>query len=397
MVTENPEKEIVNLPESVQIIQLKEKKVYLVGTAHVSKESVEDVRITIQAVRPDSVCVELCPPRLKTLTQRNAWEEMDIFKIVREKKSSLLLAQLMMSAFYRKLGDQLGVKPGAEMLEGVAQARQIGAELVTADRDIQITLKRVWRNLRLWTRVKLFSELLAGIFVSEKIDEELIEQIKKKDQLEALMEEFSGKLPGIKERLIDERDIYLAQKIRETSGKTIVAIVGAGHCPGIERNIHEDHDLEPLEELPRKSLTPKILGWGIPALILTLLIAGFFKDGTQHSVQSISIWILTNGILSALGTALAFGHPVTIATAFVAAPITSLNPTIAAGWVAGLVQAYVRKPTVADFENLPVAIATFKGFWMSPLIRILLVVVMANIGSSIGTFVAGIWIAQRTL
>lgn len=397
MTLENLEYESLDLPASVQTIQLPDKTVYLVGTAHVSEESVEDVRRTIQQVQPDSVCVELCDSRYRTMTQKNTWQEMDIFKIVREKRSTLLLAQLLMSAFYRKLGAKLGVQPGAEMLEGIQQAGRTGAQLITADRDIQITLKRVWRNLGFWTKLKFFGEFLAGLVLSEEIDEDLIEKIKQRDQLEVLMEEFSGKLPGIKERLIDERDVYLAQKIREAPGRKVVAVVGAGHCSGIEANIQEDHSLAPLRELPPKSNIPKIVGWSIPVLILALIVSSFFNNGTQHSIGSITIWILANGILSAAGTALAFGHPLTVLAAFAAAPLTSLNPTIAAGWVAGLVQAIVRRPKVADLESLPAAISTFKGFWMNPLIRILLVVVLANLGSSLGTFIGGIWIAQRTL
>lgn len=385
------------LPESVRRIEVDGKTVYLIGTAHVSKESVADVRQTIAAVHPDSVCVELCRARYETLSQRDSWQKMDIFKVVRQKKSALLLGQLMMTAFYRKLGRQLGVQPGAEMLEGVNCANETGATLVCADRDIQITLKRVWGNLGAWTKLRLLSELLAGMLMSEQIDEDLIEKIKQKDQLEVLMDEFSSKVPGIKERLIDERDIYLAQKIRQAPGKTIVAVVGAGHCPGIERQIQRDHDLVPLLELPAKSLLPRIVGWGIPLAIVAMIASSFLRNGIAYSVDSIWIWVLVNGVLSALGTALALGHPLTVISAFVAAPITSLNPTVAAGWVAGLVQAVVRKPTVADIERLPQDLGSFKGFWTNPLIRILLVVVLANLGSSIGTWIGGVWIFNRTL
>lgn len=385
------------LPDSVHRIEAVGKTVYLVGTAHVSKESVADVRRTVAAVEPDSVCVELCRARYETMSRRDSWQKMDVFKVVREKKSSLLLGQLLMTAFYRKLGRQLGVQPGAEMLEGVNCANEIGATLVCADRDIQITLKRVWGNLGGWTKLRLASELLAGMLMSEKIDEEMIEKIKKQDQLEVLMEEFSSKIPGIKERLIDERDIYLAQKIREAPGETVVAVVGAGHCPGIEREIQSDHDLAPLLETPPKSLLPRIVGWGIPLIIIAMIAGSFVRNGVAYSVDSIWIWVLVNGALSALGTALALGHPLTVLASFVAAPLTSLNPTVAAGWVAGLVQAVVRKPTVADVERLPQDIGSFKGFWTNPLIRILLVVVLANLGSSIGTWIGGVWIFNRSI
>ena len=383
------------LPASVHHITIEGKNIYLVGTAHVSKKSVEDVSNTIETVNPDAICVELCAARHKAIVQRDNWKQMNIFKIIKEKKAVFLLAQLIMSSFYRRIGEQLGVQPGAEMVEGIKQAEKTGAELVLADRDIEITLKRVWRNLNFFNKLKMASHILATLFVGEKIDESLIEKIKEQDQLETIMETFSESFPEVKKRLIDERDIYLAQKIRSAPGTTIVAVIGAGHVPGIQQHIHKNEPIAPLVEVPPKSIIPVILKWAIPALILTLLIAGFFKGGRQHSVESIYIWILVNGILSAVGAAIALAHPLTILATFVAAPITSLNPTIAAGWVSGLVQTWVKKPTVSDLEDLPNAISSVKGFWMNPVSKILLVVVLANLGSSLGTFISGSWIAAR--
>ncbi len=383
------------LPASVHHITIEGKNIYLVGTAHVSKKSVEDVSNTIETVNPDAICVELCAARHKAIVQRDNWKQMNIFKIIKEKKAVFLLAQLIMSSFYRRIGEQLGVQPGAEMVEGIKQAEKTGAELVLADRDIEITLKRVWRNLNFFNKLKMASHILATLFIGEKIDESLIEKIKEQDQLETILENFSESFPEVKKRLIDERDIYLAQKIRSAPGTTIVAVVGAGHVPGIQQHIHKNEPIAPLVEVPPKSIIPAILKWAIPALILTLLVAGFFKGGRQHSVESIYIWILVNGILSAVGAAIALAHPLTILATFIAAPITSLNPTIAAGWVSGLVQTWVKKPTVSDLEDLPNAISSVKGFWMNPVSKILLVVVLANLGSSLGTFISGSWIAAR--
>ena len=383
------------LPASVHHLNLDGKNIYLVGTAHVSKKSVEDVSDTIETVNPDAICVELCAARHKAIIQRDNWKKMNIFKIIKEKKALFLLAQLIMNSFYRRIGEQLGVQPGAEMVEGIKQAEKTGAELVLADRDIEITLKRVWRNLNFLNKLKMASHILASLFVGEKIDESLIEKIKEQDQFETILETFSQSFPEVKKRLIDERDIYLAQKIRNAPGTTVVAVVGAGHVPGIQNHIHKNEPIAPLIEVPPKSIIPAILKWAIPALIITLLVAGFFKGGKQHSVESIYIWILVNGILSGLGAAIALAHPITILATFVAAPITSLNPMIAAGWVSGLVQVWVKKPTVSDLEDLPNAISTVKGFWMNPVSKILLVVVLANLGSSLGTFISGSWIAAR--
>lgn len=385
------------LPKSVERITLAEKEIYVVGTAHVSAESVEDVKATIDAVGPDSICIELCAARHKALVQKDNWKKMDIFKVIKEKRALFLLAQLILNSFYTRLGKQLKVQPGAEMIEGMRQADRIGAELVLADRDIEITLKRVWGYLNLWNKLVMVSQLMASFFVGGSIDSELVEEMKSKDQLENIMEAFTDSFPEVKKRLIDERDIYLSQKIRTAPGKKIVAVVGAGHVKGIKEHIKNVISLEPIMEIPPKSVIPQILKWAIPLLIVVLLVVGFFKGGAEHSVESIYIWILVNGILSAAGAAIAFGHPITILSAFVGAPITSLNPMIAAGWVAGLVQAWIKKPTVHDFEDLPNAISSVKGFWLNPVSRILLVVVLANLGSTFGTIISGIWIAKRTL
>jgi pheromone shutdown-related protein TraB len=386
----------ISLPERVSHVMVDDKDVYLVGTAHLSQESVQDVRTTVEQVQPQTICVELCKSRHQAITQADAWSKMDIFKVIRQKKAMFLLAQLIMSSFYRRLGEKLGIQPGAEMIEGIRLADQTKAELVLADRDIEITLKRVWGYLGFWSKCKLAMQLTIGIFIQEEIDADTIEILKQKDQLESIMGEFAGKFPEIKKRLIDERDTYLAQKIRSAPGKTVVAVVGAGHVKGIVEQIQQENDLQKLMELPPKSVWPKIIGWGVPLLILALLVYGFTK-GTAHGFENVYIWILVTGGLSAIGAAMALAHPLTIISAFLAAPITTLHPLLAAGWIAGLVQAFIKKPKVSDLENLPEAIATLKGFWTNPVTRILLVVALANIGGAIGTYVAGFWIGARSV
>lgn len=383
------------LPQSVQQLHVDGKDVFLVGTAHVSKESVEDVRKTIESIRPDSVCVELCQARFKTMVEKAAWEKMNIFRVIREKKAVFLFAQLMLSSFYHRLGDKLGVEPGAEMLEGIKVAAEIDAELMLADRDIEITLKRVWGSLSFWYKMKMMFHFLCTLLDNEKIDEETIEKMKNSDQLESMMESFAESYPQVKEKLLDERDVYLSQKIKKASGNTVVAVVGAGHIPGIEKHIQMDIPLEPIMEIPPRSIVPTLFKWGIPLAIVGLFVMGFLKGGAQHSMDDIAIWFLVNGTLSALGSALAFAHPLTILASFFAAPLTSLNPMIAAGFVAGIVQAWVKKPTVADFKAIPQAILTVKGFWMNPVTRILLVLILANVGSALGTYISAVWIAAR--
>lgn len=386
------------LPEKVTHITLDDQReIYLVGTAHVSKESVDDVKTTVDMVKPDRICVELCQPRFQTLTQRDSWQKMDIFKVIKEKKSMMLLVQLIMSAFYRQLGKHLDVQPGAEMMEGVNLAKKHHVELVLADREIEITLKRVWGYLGFWTKCKLINHLFLSLFTDEQIDESMVETLKQKDQLEGIMAEFAEQFPEIKHRLIDERDVYLAQKIREAGGQTIVAVVGAGHCKGISEYIHKDNDLEPLKQTPPKSWIPTTLKWGIPALIIVLFGYGLYDKGVAHFFKNLWIWFLGNGVCSAIGAIAAFAHPLAVIAAFISAPFTSLNPLIGAGWVAGLVQAWAKRPTVDDFEDMPNAIESAKGFWLNPVTRTLLVVALANLGSVVGTWVSTAWIAARSI
>ncbi|MFP4391931.1 MAG: TraB/GumN family protein [Desulfohalobiaceae bacterium] len=389
--------EEAHILHKLQHIKLGDKDVYILGTAHISSQSVEDVKQAAQELLPDAICVELCPSRYQTLVQQEAWQKMDLYKVIQENKALFLLAQLALSSFYRRISQKLGVKPGAEMLEGVRQAQELDAELVLADRDVNVTLKRVWASLNLWAKLKFMLQLLAGLFFQDKINAQEIENLKDKDQLQIIMDEFAQSFPQVQKTLIQERDQYLAHKIADSPGSKVLAIVGAGHAQGITDSMGQEVDLQELSRIPPKPIWPQMVKWGVPLLIVILLLLGFLIQGTEQSIQSIYIWILVNGFFSALGASLAFGHPLTIASAFVAAPLTSLNPTMAAGWVAGLVQAWIKKPLVGDLEGLPQAMTSLKGFWLNPLCRILLVVVLANLGSSLGTFVAGTWIASRLL
>lgn len=385
-----------DLPRTVSTLDVGGRTVYLVGTAHVSKQSVEDVRETLRQVEPETVCVELCEPRYRNLKDPESWRRVDILEILRSGRAMLLLSSLIMSSFQRRIADRLGVKPGAEMLAAIEGAESSGYELVLADRPIEITLKRTGAKLGFWTRFKVLAQLLTGLVAGgEEIDEAEIEKLKEEEHLADALQLMATELPQAKESLIDERDTFLAQKIREAPGQSIVAVVGAGHVEGIKKKIHEDHDLTEVLTVPPPSPWTKILKWGIPLLIVGIFVYGFFTGGAMESRDSILLWILINGGLSAIGAAAALGHPLTVVSAFVAAPLTSLNPLVAAGWVAGLVQAWIKKPTVSDLEDLPTAIASVKGFWGNAVTRVLLVVVLANLGSTLGTFIGGGWIAAR--
>lgn len=318
----------------------------------------------------------------------NKWQDTDIFKIIKEKKSTLLLINLAMSSFQKRLAKQFDIKAGQEMIEGIQAAKEIGAQLVLADRNIQITFSRIWHSLGFWGKVRLMVELIFSIFTDESISEEDLEQLKSEDMLNSILHDFSQKFPRLKVPLVDERDQYLAQKIKEAPGPKVVAILGAAHVPGIKKELFKEHDLEQLTQLPPKSKLTQVVGWSIPVLIVGLIVFTFITNPAMGAKQSIS-WVLWTGSFAALGTALAFGHPLSILTAFLVAPITTLHPLIAAGWFAGLTQAYIKKPSVRDFENLAEDILSLKGFWHNQVTRILLIVAMANVGGSIGTLIGG--------
>jgi len=379
---------------NVHEILIDEKQILLIGTAHISQSSVDEVNDVIEKEKPDTVCIELCASRHQAMMDKDQWKNMDIFKVVREGKSFLLFANLIMTAFQKRLGSQLGVKPGAEMLAAAEASERVNSELLLADRDVKITLQRTWRGMPFWGRMKVLSQLLASLFIREEISKEEIEKLKESDALSEAMQMLADQSPDMKRILIDERDQFMAEKIRQAPGKRIVAVVGAGHVKGLTGELEREHNLAELETVPPPGKLGIWLKWGIPTLIVGLIGYGFFAVDTDVSIEMIQRWFLINGTLSAIGTAIAFGHPITIATAFVAAPFTSLNPAVAAGWVAGLVEAFLRKPQVRDFENLADDITHLRGFWQNNITRILLVVMFANLGSAIGTFAGGFAIAS---
>lgn len=374
--------------ETITRISQDGKEFILVGTAHVSKKSAEQVKEVIETERPDAVCVELDQQRFETIQNADRWKEMDIFKIMKAKKTTFLLMNLVISSFQKRIAKQFGIQPGQEMIQGIESAKEVGAELVLADRNIQITFARIWRNVGFWGKAKLLTQMIGSIFTNETISEEELEQMKSQDMLNATLQDFSTSFPRLKVPLIDERDQYLAQKIKEAPGKKVVAVLGAAHVPGITEEIKKEQDLQALTQLPPKSKLPKIIGWAIPIMILAVIAYTFIANPAAGLQQTVS-WILWNGSFAALGAAIAFGHPLTILSAFVVAPISSLNPLIAAGWFAGFVQAYFRRPNVGDLESLADDVVSVKGFWQNKVTRILLIIIFTNIGSTLGTVVGG--------
>ncbi|MCG8567709.1 MAG: TraB/GumN family protein [Desulfobacterales bacterium] len=375
---------------SVHEISYGDKTILLIGTAHVSRHSAELVEETILEEKPDTVCVELCNNRMAAIKDPNRWQNMDIVKVIKEKKALMLFMNLLLASFQKKIADRFGIKPGQEMINALEAAEEVGAEIVPSDRDIQITLNRLWRGMSFWSKLKLMGSMIFSFGTSDGIEEEDIEKMKQEDILQTLLADVKDSHPGIQKSLIDERDQFLAHHIKTAPGERIVAVVGAAHVPGIKQYIQSDQPISPLElnQVPPAGNLGKILKWALPALILLVFVAGFLMEGKNAGADMIWIWFAANGLFAGVGALLALAHPYTIISSVVAAPLTSLNPMIAAGWVSGLVEAFSRKPKVRDLEAIPHDITSVRGFWRNNVTRILLVVIFTNLGSTVGTMTA---------
>ena len=378
--------------------------IHLIGTAHVSKESIEEVTGAIRGEQPGIVCVELDESRYSAITKQDSWEKLDITKVLKEGKGFLLIANLTLSGFQRRLGNELGVKPGEEMIAAVKTAKEMGIDFSLCDREIHLTLRRAWACCGLWSKCKLLAALLSSAFTTEKLNPQEIEKLKESSELDSMMDELAKYLPAVKETLIDERDRYLAVKILQARSKneagSTLAVVGAGHLRGIQAWLEKfsaeppvESDLAELETIPSNSLLSKAAKWIIPVLILAVIAAGFFisySRGDFSEFQNmLRLWVLWNGSLAALGCVIALGHPLAILVSFFGAPITSLNPFIGVGILSGIVQAAVRKPQVSDAENIAADAASLKGMYRNRITRVLLVFFLSSLGSSIATFVSG--------
>ena len=379
--------------ETVTRLNLGDREFILVGTAHVSSRSVEEVREVILGEEPDRVCVEIDETRFNSLVKKQSWQNLNIGQVLKERKGFLLLANLVLSSFQRRMGLEMGVSPGEEMLTAVKICEEQGIAFSLCDRDIQITLRRAWLRSSFWGKNKMLAAMLSSIFTREKLDAEEIERLKAKSTFQNMMDELASFLPSVKEVLIDERDRYLAIRIYNAVGNKIVAVIGAGHVEGIIESLRRldagtlENDTSSLETIPPRKKISRILPYLVPAIIVGLIVAGFFRSGWRLSLSMMWKWILVNGTLSAIGSLLALAHPITIAAAFVGAPITSLNPTIGVGLLTGIVEATLRKPRVTDFENLPEDLLSFRGFLRNRITHILLVFLFSSIGSSLGTFI----------
>lgn len=375
-------------------LQLADKEIILIATAHVSKSSVELVKQVIEEERPDSVCIELDEKRYENIKNPKRWEDTDIIQVIKSKKIGFLFANMALSSYQKRMAKKLDTAVGGEMLQGMRSAEEIGAELVLADRDIQTTFMRIWRKLNLWEKSKLFASLFVSSGADEELEEGDLEAMLQGDMLESMLSDMKKEFPKIGHILINERDMFLSQKIKDAPGKKVVAVLGAAHVPGVSKYVYETVDVKEISTIPESGVFSKIAGWIIPIAILGLIAYAFITN-FQTGLQQLSAWVLWTGVLAAVFTALSLAHPLSILTSLVAAPFTTLNPILACGWFTGLVEASIKKPTVSDILNIPEDIFSFKGFFRNRFLRIILVIFMANVGASLGTFIAGIGLIRN--
>ncbi len=379
-------------------LQVDDKEIVLVGTAHISQDSVDTVIRSIDEVTPDTVCVELDAQRYQSLINKKGWESLNLKELIKKKQVPFLLTNLALSSYQKRMGLQTGVKPGAELAAAAQTAEARGMEVELVDRNIRTTLLRVWRKTGLWNKMKVIASLFGSLFEKQELNEEELSKLRESDTLSSMLDEMGKLLPSVKQILVDERDTYMAYHIRNAPGEKVLAVVGAAHLPGITRLLQRDEiapeRITEISIVPPKTTFSKIVPWLIPGIVVALFIGGFFFGNRDQLAEAATAWVLANGLFSALGALLALGHPITVLSAFVAAPITSLNPTIGAGFVTGLVQSFVAAPTVRDMEHVGEDLMTFKGWWKNRLARVLLVFLFSSIGSSIGTFVALGWLTD---
>ena len=363
----------------------------ILGTAHVSSESVELVRNQIEEWGPDLVAVELCPSRMAALTEPESLDSEDLLKIIKEGRSAMILLQSALAAQQRRMGISSGEKPGAELLAAVNAAEESDIPVEMIDRDVVITLRRAWRKMGMIEKWRILNALLW-----EEDDEEVSidEVLGNSDLLSSMMEEAREVAPRAGEVLIDERDAFLAGRIQQIRGKgKVLAVIGAGHLSGVVQNLGEPamettSRLAELSEEPPKSVWPIALMAAIPVFLLGAVGWMAYNGEMEELKQTAQTWLFLNALLAGLGVLIARGHPLSILVGAVASPITSLNPTLAAGWFAGYTQLKVASPTGKDAQDF-LKLDETSLFWKNRVGRVLLVTALGNVGSMVGAWLAG--------
>ena len=375
------------MAENITRLDYDGREIILIGTAHVSQASVDLVRETIAAEQPDSVCIELDESRYKTIKDPRAWEKTDLARVVREKKAGLMLIQLALSSYQKRMAKKLGVEVGGEMRQAITSAEEIGAKIVLADRNIQTTFLRVWRLLGVKERAKLIFGLAFGEQEDEPTEEDIAELLQK-DMLQSILAEVNDEFPVIGQVLIHERDQFLANQIKQAQGQKIVAVLGGAHVPGVQEEIYKEQDMEKISIVPQKKSRAKYIAWVLPIAFIALLIYSFTQN-VDLGMQNLWTWLFWNGLFAAAFALICLAHPASILVALLASPLTTLSPFLAAGWFAGLTEAWVRKPRVEDLQSMPEDLFHIRKFFRNRALKVLIVTIMVNIGSTIGAIVAG--------
>ena len=376
--------------------------VRLLGTAHVSRVSAEAVTREIDSGHYDEVAIELCVNRHRGMLDPDSIERMDLFEVIRSGKVPMITAMLAMAAFQQRIAEQFGIEPGAEMRAAIEGARSRSLKLHLIDRDIGTTLRRIYRNVPWYKRMYLFSGLFASIIVDDEIPESEIEALKEGDLLESTFAQFADSAHQIYQPLIDERDQYMAAhllNIADGGAKRVLAVVGAGHLKGIQHYLVQGLSAR-AERLRELDTVPAGASWvkHIPTVLVLLFVLGFvigFLRSPALGWSLVAQWIFITGGLAALGTLVAGGHVLTIISAFLGAPLTTLHPAIGIGMVTAPVEAWIRKPTVADFKKLRKDTASLAGWCHNRVARTFLVFFLSSLGAASGTYIAGFRIIHQ--
>jgi pheromone shutdown-related protein TraB len=377
----------------------------LLGTAHVSRASVAAVTEIIEREPFDAVAVELCDSRYRALRDREAWRNLDLLQIIRDGKAGMVAANLALSAYQRRLADQFGIEPGAEMKIAAELAEQRGYALWLVDREISTTLKRAYRSVRFLDRMGIVSGLIASLFERGEVAEAEIEKLKEGDMLQSAFSEFAEQSEPLYRSLIAERDSFMAARLREEAAakpvRRVLVVIGAGHLAGIQRELTAQTTapqelLGELKKTPPPSRWPRWIGYGVLALIVAA-IAFAFTRGTQLGAVALRDWILFTGIGAALGAAIGGGHPLTVLTAFIVAPLKPFRPLVPSGAISAAAEMWLHRPRVADFESLRDDVIEWQGWWKNRVSRTLLVFLFTNLGMMIGEYLAGFRILHRLM
>ena len=374
---------------NIHVIPYKDKQLILVGTAHVSKDSANLVREVIEFYEPDNICIELDSDRYKALENPQAYSETDLLKIIREKKAMQLLANTILSSYQKRMAKQMGSEVGLEMITAINLSKEKDLPLTLADRNVNVTFKRIWRSLTAMDKFKMLTFAIDSLLdgKDEEVSQEVIDAMLEEDMLTASLSEIREAFPKIATILVDERDQHLANKIKTAKGNKILAVVGGAHIPGIKSELEKDQDMDKITFVPEKKPYTKIFGWLITLGFISLFVMSFQK-GFDQGISTIITWSLWSGGLAALATALMRAHPLTILATFLSAPLAALNPVIAVGFIAATVEASLKKPTVNDVNNINEDIKSFKGWRKNRFIKALALVFVANLGSVIGQVIS---------